>query len=173
MICWFNNCNATHVKTVIDLTLLFTATITGNNKSPQNNSYLKKISLKAFSSALYITFCVCISLLKLKTRTKMENYSFTPNHTTTELPFIHCPPLPDLIQWRKDYLTPTAFYNSIATVIVNAMLFFVSVTSNSLLIIAILVNRDLRRTHFMMILLSLSTTGKIHCVDKYYTTFGI
>ena len=157
--------------------LLFTATISGINKSSHNNPLIppKTFFKNVFKS---IQFCIIhhilslyISLLKSKTRTKMERYS---NNTTTELPFIHCPPLPDLIQWRRDYLTPAAFYNSVATVIVNALFSFVSAISNSLLIIAILANRDLRRNHFMIIVLSLSITGKIwlnsrmfQFVDKY------
>ena len=90
----------------------------------------------------------------------MENVSSSSNHTITASSFVPCPRLPEFTQWRKEYLTPVVFYNSVAVITINGLLLPVTTISNALIMISILVDRQLRRNPYMIMLLSLSATGK-------------
>ena len=101
----------------------------------------------------------------IKTRRKMENYSTFFNLTTASRPFYRCPQLPEFAQWKNTYLTQAVFCNSVVAVAVNGLLLLITVPSNALVMFSILVQKRFQRTSFMIMLFSLSTTGK--CVFHF------
>ena len=90
----------------------------------------------------------------------MENYSTFSNFTTTASPSDQCPQLPEFAQWRNAYLTPAVFGNSVAAVALNGLLLLITVPSNALVMFCILGQKFIQRKSFMIMLFSLSTTGK-------------
>ena len=90
---------------------------------------------------------------------KMSKYFYTRTNQTLQSEY-HCPYLPIFFQWQNSYLTPSVLFSSIAASVVNGLMAIITTASNGLVIISILKRKSFRVNSFMLLLVSLSITGK-------------